>query len=310
MSGMPLAPGSDGWMQVGFAVTDPSDVFGFFGSDLASLISDWATRERTRTAFFLRKPPGVVVRVGLSAARRDQVAETREIESELSRCLGNRIVPHNRIGPYLPESFLMGGEAGTVLGHTFHALDSRAVLAHLRRQLAGDVGMPSVEFSLSLLFATFTALTGDPWEHWDVWCRFDTAGRLLSADPQLAGADRPASPQQTASDGKAEGPNCVRRRRAADWVRLHFDPGPTVELRYEPLREFRDALPALASHAGQLAPQMSSHLRSVLPFWAAHHWNRMGFDLVTQRTLTELVIDSCDPRRSSRDAEMADEQLT
>lgn len=275
----PELPSSSGgrWTQVAVPITNSADAVAFFSSPIGDTMSHWTKSGLASHAFFVRKPPGILIRVEL-----ENPDDVGQVFDELLSALPARghILPPNRSGEYLPESFLFGGAAGMELAHGFFTLDSIGVLQYLQAGSRPEFLLGPTEFSLLLLIETFGHLVADDWEHWDVWCRFDTTGRLLAMK----------SPARVTEE-------TPRPDSAQAWIRARFrgEPAPLSDVEHRIMSDVRRSIGLLQAKVHEMRFEMDVPMRQVLPFWAAFHWNRMGFDLTTQRVLARLVVDSCAP---------------
>jgi len=268
------------WVQLGIRLDDARQVRSFFAADVGAALSLWTSpgvsEERARHWFFVRKPPGVLVRAAVHMDERPEAVRATLFRLLVS-VLGDGGSVAN-VGPYLPETHLFGGAAGTSLTHAAFTADSAAVSSYLSLVANGHNRLGSVDYSLLLLTTEFRALVADPWEHWDVWARFASTGRLPTYSLARSNPIPPHSAQR--------------------WVKECFSgtarppAGSSEDVLVD---RFAQALHSLARQAKQAQPMMEVHLRSVLPFWAAFHWNRMGFDLTTQQVTASLVRSTCSP---------------
>jgi len=272
------------WHQFGVEVRSDGDVGAFFDSELLELADAWARGQPQRRVMFVRKRPGILLRIESATGEHPDPGirrrEADQLITDLRQVFASRlaIAP---FGVYEPEAGMLGGLPGLTLAHTFFATDSLSVLEYHRQGIRGSrPQLGATEYSLGTLFVVLSALTQDRGEHWDVWRRVfalreDSIGKdvLATGDSSLA-------------------------VRARAWVRSALKNPPAAASAWSAGGRMMETAQLLSAALREVEADLEISIRRVLPVWVIHHWNRMGFDLTVQRILARLVVDECDPRDS------------
>jgi thiopeptide-type bacteriocin biosynthesis protein len=262
---VPFTRASHAWSTRRTGVREPS----WLQLDVAVGDADAALRvletiaPRVDHFFFMRKPPGLRIRIDCNVAREVVAAQCLKALAPLEPL---RMIGYARVGRYEPETALFGGPAAMAHIHRFFCADTRAWLALAGEPLADADALPA-----AILEEVFLAAL-DPSEAWDAWLAYQ---QLLpasdSADwPRLEGIDilwRTATPTQREV--------IQSYRRAA--------------------RELSAGLVDI-SRSGQLR----CGLRTVLPFVALFTFHRWGIRGDAQARLAAALVSRHDPRPWSR----------
>jgi thiopeptide-type bacteriocin biosynthesis protein len=243
------------WLQLEIAVSD-ADAARRALESIAPLVGDF---------FFMRKPPGLRIRIDCQVAREVVAGECLAAVAALERL---RVIGHARVGRYEPETTLFGGPAAMAHVHSFFCADSRAWLALTGEPFANAYALPAAVLEELFLY------TLDRSEAWDAWLGYQ---RLVPApDPALA-------PPQLASLDMLE--------RAA-----------TLSQR-DVIRSYRQAASVLASGLLDVARagQLGCGLRTLLPFVSLFTFHRWGIRGDMQARIAAALVGRNDPRPCVRE---------
>jgi thiopeptide-type bacteriocin biosynthesis protein len=247
------------WHQTNVTLASGPDAYPrFLGTGISDRLDEWLDCGAVRYCFFMHKRPGLRLRI----AAADVVIRT-ELEEMMSRAQAEGAIDRFAVGLYEPETRLLGGPALIELAHEYFSADAMAVWSYFSASLRAPVA-PAITFSIALIGRLVTALF-DRFEAWDVW----------ASAAELRGA------------GDVPGADVVDALRTA-----HSEEGSAeqlVNLGLPSLAASRftrrlDGLVAAALHQVEIGA-IEAGLRSVVPFWILFHWNRLGFDVETQRAL-------------------------
>lgn len=171
------------WVQLDVAA-------GVTAEQLAAVLAPLWTTFGPRRWWFVRKAPGVRVRVELDGAGP---------EGLVTACRG-ALAPLGPVGVavYEPETYRFGGTAGMDVAHDHFALDT-ALAVLLGR--AHDRGTTPIPWSVVALGDLSTRVVEDPAERWDAWKTLEellaSVGEAPAPAPvpaRRAGAAGPAVP--------------------------------------------------------------------------------------------------------------------
>src|SRR5262249_54890940 len=112
--------------------------------------------ERIETFWFLRKPPGLRLRVHSSTS-----SVRTALGEMLEQCRIDKLISSWSWGCYEPELYLFGGSAGIALAHRFFAADTFAVLGYHRLRRQQLIELAPTEFSLWATAALWTQVVAD-----------------------------------------------------------------------------------------------------------------------------------------------------
>jgi thiopeptide-type bacteriocin biosynthesis protein len=255
-----ISPGPDGWQRI-------------VRSDIGTRISAWLQEGPGRGFSFMHKAPGLRVRFcGVDDGCAGALSEA------LDELMTDTTITAWTPGPYDAEVTQFGGATGLSLTHRWFTAESLAVLEHHRLLLDGTARIGSELFSLMLIDRLLRRLC-DAWERWDVWCKLALTGRLVD---DAAGAVDPSRSRATR----------LLLSHQARILDAASEPERTLFARYDAaLDELCPEIQA-AVDAGQLL----WGLREILPFWMVFHWNRMAFDLDTQKSLAAMAAAALSPK--------------
>lgn len=221
--------------------------------------------EETSTAWFVRKPPGIRLRVvelqvePIAAALQD-LADDGALAG-LSRAV------------YEPETRRFGGTEAMTAVHDFFAVDTRAFLATRRLGQHGGVSVSPEVFSLTTVGELFrVGLVGAGGEIWDAWCNLAE----MHGHPWRERAAEPL-PLPTFAQLQELATMAVAPSVAALGSGVH----------------------ALARHLTRLlhSGALGVGLRGLLATVALFHWNRHGLPKGARHQLLAGALAATDPYR-------------
>lgn len=238
------------WLQFDVALGD-ADAARRALETIAPIVGDF---------FFMRKPPGLRIRVDCQVPREIVAADCLAALASLERL---RIIRDVQVGRYEPETTLFGGAAAMAHIHTFFCADTRAWLALVNESQMIDHALPTA--ALEELFRELL----DPAEVWDAWVSYQRllpAPELASAPPPLVGLDELetlATPSQR-----------------------------------DVMRTYRRAAHQLADGLRDLARRgrLGCGLRTILPFIALFTFHRWGVRGDFQARIAAVLVSRHDPR--------------
>ncbi|MBL8970719.1 MAG: thiopeptide-type bacteriocin biosynthesis protein [Myxococcales bacterium] len=217
-----------------------------------------------RDLWLLRKDPGLRLRL--------RNLELAAVRPGLARLQAAGLLSTWFPGVYEPEYHQFGGPAATAAVHTYFAADTRALLlaaSSSQRRVSTTV------VSLAILNDLFERCLQVHEEVWDVWSNLDAMYR---------GHARP---------GAALLPLGLPGLRRLG--------GPT-ELALADLYEHANTELAAALDATWRRGELTCGRRSILPYLAAFHWNRHGFEPERMATLSDAMARAWNPKRNLRGA--------
>ena len=215
--------------------------------------------------WLLRKDPGLRLRL-------DGELDPGLVRPGLERLRSAGLIAGWFMSVYEPEIHQFGGPAAMDAVHAYFDADTRALL--IASQAAGR-RVTNTVLSLAILNDLFERSLGAREEVWDVWCNLQAMYR---------GHGRPG----------AAIPALTLERLAAV-------AGP-AELELVALYEAANRRLAAALDAAWRAGALQCGRRSILPFVAAFHWNRHGFELERMTTLADAMAAAWSPKRGLRGA--------
>jgi thiopeptide-type bacteriocin biosynthesis protein len=241
----------EGPRPIDAAVSTLSALFGAAGPDDRGGIRSW---------FFVRKPPGMRIRIAWKDAPEPDLLVPR-----LAALRDGGLVAGWVFTCYEPEVHLFGGPEGIELAHAFAAVDSRLWLeAQLTLGTRIDEGT-LLFMSAAVLNDLFTRALGNGEEIWDVW-----KGIAAGLEAIAPGAGREWPPL----DGRAHGQGL--ERLVCAYQRCN---GRMAER----LRQLS------GSGALRIGP------RAFLAVLATFHWNRFGLTPAQRLTISADMCRRLDP---------------
>lgn len=256
--------GSEGdWLQLDFGIASETPATYERLHETSLLARDHGAE----SIFFMRKPPGLRLRLRLTSSGRVDVA--RIVGESLERIVDDGLIGPPTVGCYEPEEFVFGGPGNMRVAHRIFELDSTMWLQYL-----AECGVPAPNDRLSLTalasLAVLRAYDVDPLEELDVWNKVSTwCGR------KLPGVDAQVAKQIDAFAGFVES---LRRGLGAPPALT----GP-LDLFTQGMAEIAQALPSPGS-AGATTGQ-----RTFLALTTIFGWNRAGLTLPLQVVLTTAL---------------------
>jgi thiopeptide-type bacteriocin biosynthesis protein len=214
--------------------------------------------------WLLRKDPGLRLRI------RDLDLEA--VRPGLARLQAAGLIADFFPGVYEPEVHQFGGPEVMRAVHTYFDADTTALL---RLATLPNRRLASAVLSLAVLNDLFERVVLVHEEVWDVWCNLQAMYR---------GHGRP-------------GPG-VPALGLADLRRLAGPGELALADHYESAN--RDLASAI-DHSWRRGA-LTCGRRAILPYVAAFHWNRHGFDLERMATLSDAMALTWNPKRGLRGA--------
>lgn len=233
----------------------------FLGQNALALVATAEILADTRTAFFVRKSPGLRIRVVCER-------ETAQIEARLGTLADahpTEVARPWRV-PYYADPAPMGGVVAMEAVLQLACVESRMVLDFAAGQVRGEQDLAPMDISASVIDTFFIALAADAWELWSLWTQLGALRGEGGASTITPAMSAPATP-----DTRIDKPGAV-------------------------LCETHDAAARAGQHLLELETggQMTAPARFVAPIAAAFHLNRMGFDANSQRALAAAMAARCD----------------
>ncbi len=214
--------------------------------------------------FFVRKPPDVRVRF-----RTPSWAATYEIAALFERLHAQGVVGAWDIGPYEPESELLGGASLVDATHRYFCVDTRAWM--LLERGASRAKASQAVLSMAIMNDLFfTALSADE-EVWDVWCNLCVAHQVAPTHERDGAL---VTIEELFDHLSATERRAVRLYKAAN-------------------RRFVQALERSSSRG-----RLRYGIRSILPYIALFHWNRFGLPREQRTAILRTMTGTLDPRRN------------
>lgn len=193
-----------GWLQASCALFPAFDGGPFIPwTALSGALEAWRAAGLVRRFWFVRKPPGLRLRIqgpGPAAALRAEVAAWLLAAERRNDLRGFRFTV------YEPETYRFGGAAGMEIAHAH--FDAGAALALAYETLPDEVRAQAPRHALSLALTAdlLARCLDDRAEAWDVWCRLRDAlpasevaeaprelwTRALRGLPGIAAGEHPA----------------------------------------------------------------------------------------------------------------------
>lgn len=217
--------------------------------------------------WFVRKPPGLRVRV------RDDARETETLAQVVAGLRDDGLVAASSASVYEPEARRFGGARAMELVHAFFHVDSRAFIAwHVKR---AEARLSPTVASLAVVTTLFDRLlAGASSEIWDAWANLAALHGIPHRNPTARPLPPPtiAQIQAIAADHEAD-------------VLAAYDRGCT----------------ALADGIAALRRDSDFHvgLRAFAADVAMFHWNRWGLIRAERVALCEGALAALDPHRRS-----------
>ena len=267
----PFDPRDDEWTQ--FNITPTKRDGGLLWS-ARHILGKFASSERSESErvqfFFLRKPPGLRLRVQHSGPA---IAATVGGVLEFLKASG--LVQSWARCPYEPEARLFGGPQAMKLIHRYFAADSDLWVQWDRLQQDQQAQFSTTVLSLAVLNGLFMAATDDLGEAWDVWSNL----AALHGVAQSAAVSVPA-------------------------VRVEDLLGRATASERTLLGRYRDANLQLAAGLRDLslAGTLTVGIRALLPFVALFHWNRYAVSRIERARLCRAMMWELDVRRRLKGA--------
>lgn len=235
-------------------------------AELMPELADRVARGELHHAWFMRKPPGIRLRFGGSAAA-DTEAWGLEV---LDRLRAQGVVSHAFSSIYEPESFALGGPAAVPALHRWFTADSLGWWQWDRTLAEGSTAVGVAVLTLAIVNDLCLRATGDARsEVWDVW---------RNLDPELG----------------EEAPEAIPPLRLDDLGAFPIE-GSLVD-------RYRDANQRLALELGQLwrKGRLALGMRALLMTAVMFHWNRFGLPLDTRHRLCAAMDRALGPLAASR----------
>ena len=261
------------WIQIETELTDDPDCSRLLTFSFISEIETFLSQRKVRNFAFLHKPPGLRLRF---------LTSDPDFKNEIGHWF-HPIAPGAwQFGCYEPEVYQFGGAEGLAIAHDFFTLDSLAILKYRYCMKRERHKLFPHEFSLLLLQQLVGSATEDRWEEWDVWCGQTLTGRLSIDDLITCPENLDALRNELLPLLHDEQ---IARRRMSEEEADIFE-------------SWASSMPRLTAGLREAARAGKSFwsVRQVLPFWAIHHWNRMGFDYPFQRRIATLMSAVLNPK--------------
>jgi thiopeptide-type bacteriocin biosynthesis protein len=242
---------ADEWIEVSCSLFPGADGAAHIPwQALAEARDEWAARGLLQGLWFVRKMPGLKLRLRGGSRQ-------AELEVELARWLAEAERRNDlrgfRFTRYEPERHRFGGDAGLAIAHRHFEVGSGLVLEHQAAQSAGRPRLSPLVWSVVNTSDLLLRALPDAAEVWDVWCSLQALLPTQDEEPHM--------PDAVAAGG---------------WSALwQQDPGAEDRTSMQVSREANDAsacnLVALAA-AGRLGVGLRHWLSAVTTF----EWNRWG----------------------------------
>jgi thiopeptide-type bacteriocin biosynthesis protein len=262
-----------GWLQVDIGLSGPP------GApppapwrDLRSLVEGWWSLGRVDHAAFVRKPPGLRLRVaGTALAERVEV----DLVTLLARAERAGAIRGWRHGCYEPETARFGGDLGMAVGHEHFDQDALVALRYETLSGEGRRALPRAACSAAVVGHLLRLATGDAAEALDVWLRLRDG---------VAAHDPPPS------EGAGVGVECALLGDSG-WVSsVPDDARELLDVAAAGNARFAERLAAVVG-SGRVDVGTRALLAAVIVF----HWNRLGLGAGDALALCDAAIQVLRP---------------
>jgi thiopeptide-type bacteriocin biosynthesis protein len=219
----------------------------------------WRRQGAVTAAWFVRKPPDVRLRLAVP----DLDVVKPELASLLDGLVRDGTLTTWFPSPYEPETVQLGGEAATALAHAWFDADTRAWSVRRRGSRVSDEAL-----TLLVLTDLFRRVCPDRGECWDAWCNL---ARVHEGRGWTGALRAPAEP--------IDGATFAERDLA---VLRHYQRANQA---------YADGMDAVWQRG-----ELLYGVRTVLPFVALFHWNRLGLSTASRQRVYRRRIAADDPR--------------
>ncbi len=228
-----------------------------------------AREEGLECSWFVRKPPGLRLRLGGRRLPVDIEPRVQRLLDDLTR---SGVVRQAFGSVYEPESFSLGGPACVDLVHRYFSQDTTAWLEWRALHTERPLPFTREVLSLAVMVDLVQRCVGPREEIWDVWCNVASAHA-----PCPTRLDVPAI-----GLAELESMGGPRLRPVLErHVQAHTELAQGLELRW---REGR----------------LGVGRRALLATLAAFHWNRYRIEGPTIARLADAMVRAYDPHRGLR----------